>query len=149
MTEYDRDIGPIDYLIVEWPAGSPPTGEALPHLLDLVDQGVVRIIDLAFITKQDDGSVVALDIMDLDLDGDPDLAVFVGASSGLIDADDQQEAGDALEPGTSAALLLYENAWAAPFAAALRSTGAQLVARGPVPVDALIATLDALEAVDA
>ncbi len=149
MTENDRDIGPIDYLIVEWPAGSPPTGEALPHLLDLVDRGVVRIIDLAFVTKDDDGNVAALDITDLDLDGDPDLAIFVGASSGLIDANDRQEAGEILEPGTSAALLIYENAWAAPFAAALRRTGAQLVARGPVPVDALIATLDELEAVDA
>ena len=145
----DVVMGPIDYLIVEWPAGSRPTGEGLPILEDLVERGIIRILDLAFIQKEADGSVLAVDIGDFDLDGNPDLAVWVGASSGVLGEDDFGEAANALEPGTTAALLLYENSWAAPFAAALRNSGAQLVAQGRVPINALIATLDELEAAEA
>jgi len=134
-------MGPIDYLIVEWPDGQ-PTGEALPHLIDLVDRGLIRILDLAFITKDEDGSVAALEISDL---GD-EIAVFEGASSGLLGDDDIAEAGNALEPGTSAALLVYENRWAAPFAAAARRSGAQLVAGGRIPAQDVLAALDAVEA---
>lgn len=149
MGDDDLAMGPIDYLIVEWPAGSKPTGEGLPILEDLVDRGIIRILDLAFVQKEEDGSVLAVDIGDFDLDGNPDLAVWVGASSGVLGEDDFSEAGAALEPGTTAALLLYENSWAAPFAAALRRSGAQLVAQGRVPINALIAALDELEAAEA
>jgi Family of unknown function (DUF6325) len=138
-----NEMGPIDYLIVEWPDGQ-PTGEALPHLIDLVDRGLIRILDLAFITKGEDGSAAALEIADL---GD-EIAVFEGASSGLLGDDDIAEAGNALEPGTSAALLVYENRWAAPFAAAARRSGAQLVASGRIPVQAVLAALDAVEAAE-
>jgi hypothetical protein len=93
--------------------------------------------------------VLAIDIGDFDLDGNPDLAVFVGASSGLLDDEDRQEAGAILEPGTAAAILVYENVWAAPFATALRKTGAQLVASGRIPINAIIAALDELEAAEA
>jgi hypothetical protein len=141
--------GPIDYLVVEWPVGSPPTGEAFPYLVDLVDRGLIRILDLSFVEKDDDGNVLAIDIGDFDLDGNPDLAVFVGASSGLLDDEDRQEAGAILEPGTAAAILVYENVWAAPFATALRKTGAQLVASGRIPINAIIAALDELEAAEA
>ncbi len=134
-------MGPIDYLIVEWP-GRQPTGEAMPHLIDLVDRGLIRILDLAFITKGEDGSVAALEIADL---GD-EVAAFAGASSGLLGDDDLEEAGGALEPGTSAALLVFENRWAAPFAAAVRRSGGQLVASGRIPVQAVLAALDAAEA---
>lgn len=142
----DVETGPIDYLIVEWPKGSPPTGEAFPHLVDLADSGIIRILDLAFIEKDDQGNVLAIDIGDFDLDGNPDLAVFVGASSGLLDEEDVAEAGSAIEAGTAAAVLVYENSWAAPFATALRKSGAQLVAQGRIPMNAIIATLDELEA---
>lgn len=141
--------GPVDYLIVEWPAGSPPTGEAFPYLVDLVDQGVVQILDLSFIQKDHDGNVVEVDIADFDLDGNPDLAVFVGARSGLLDEEDHAEAGEALANGASAAILVYENTWAAPFATALRQSGAQLVAQGRIPLNAIIATLDELDELDA
>lgn len=140
------EMGPIDYLVVEWPKESPPTGEAFPYLVDLVDRGVIRILDLAFVEKDVDGNVLALDISDFDGDGYNDLAVFEGVSSGLIGDEDQQEAGDVLEPGTAAAIMVYENTWAAPFATALRKTGAQLVAQGRIPINDLIATLDELEA---
>ncbi len=149
MTSADIEIGPIDYLIVEWPAGKEPTGEALPLLVDLVDRGLIRVLDLAFVRKGEDGSVVAVDIEDLDLDGNPELSVFVGASSGLLGDEDYDEAGAALEPGCAAALLLYENTWAGPFAAALRRSGAQLVANGRIPVNAIIQKLDELEAAEA
>lgn len=137
----DVEMGPIDYLVVEWPDRQ-PTGEAAPYLLDLVDRGLIRILDLAFIAKDQDGSVARLEIADL---GDA-FEVFVGASSGLLSDEDTDEAAAALEPGTSAALLVYENAWAAPFATAMRRSGAQLVASGRIPTQTLIAALDAVEA---
>ena len=142
-------VGPIDYLIVEWPAGSPPTGEAFPYLVDLVDRGIIRILDMSFIEKDAEGNVLAIDIGDFDGDGYNDLAVFEGVRSGLLDEEDQQEAGAALEAGAAAAILVYENSWAAPFATALRKGGAQLVANGRIPINAIIATLDELEAAEA
>jgi Family of unknown function (DUF6325) len=138
------EMGPIDYVIVEWP-GRQPDGEAAPHLIDLVDRGLIRIIDLAFIAKDEDGTVARLEIADLG-DEVAAFAEFEGASTGLLSEDDAGEAANALEPGTSAALLVYENLWAAPFASAVRSSGGQLVASGRIPVQDLIDALDAAEA---
>ena len=146
MSSTDIELGPIDYLVVEWPAGKDPSGEGLPHLVDLVDNGIIRILDLAFMRKEEDGTVISLELTDFDLDGNPDLAVFEGASSGLIGEDDRNDAADVLQPGASAALLIYENTWAAPFATQLRKDGAQLVAAGRIPVNAIISALDELEA---
>ncbi|MFJ8209317.1 DUF6325 family protein [Streptomyces sp. NPDC096033] len=138
-------MGPIDYLVVEFP-GNRMTGEGFPLLIDLVDRGLIRILDLVFIRKDQDGSVAALEIADLDADGELDLAVFEGASSGLLGQDDLEEAANAIEPGSSAGLLVYENVWAAPLAAALRRGGGQLVASGRIPVQAILASLEAAEA---
>lgn len=140
-----EEMGPIDYLVVEFP-GNRMTGEGFPLLVDLVDRGLIRILDLVFIRKDQDGSVVGLEIADLDADGELDLAVFEGASSGLLGQDDLEEAAHAIEPGSSAGLLVYENVWAAPLAAALRRGGAQLVASGRIPVQAILASLEATEA---
>lgn len=137
-------MGPIDYILVEWP-GRQPTGEAVPHLVDLVERGLIRIIDLAFISKDEDGSVTAIEIADLG-DAVAEFAVFEGAGSGLLHDDDIEQAGGVLEPGTSAALLVYENSWAAPFAGAVRRGGGQLVASGRIPVEDVMAALDAAEA---
>ena len=137
------EMGPVDYLVVEWP-GRQPTGEAAPLLLDLVDRGLIRVLDLAFIAKGDDGSVAGLEISDLGQNVE-ELKVFEGASSGLLSDDDISEAGEALEPGTSAALLVYENTWAAPFATAVRKSGGQLVASGRIPIQAIVAALDAAD----
>ncbi|MET7378462.1 DUF6325 family protein [Streptomyces sp. NPDC005526] len=137
-----EDMGPVDYLVVEFP-GNRMTGEGFPLLVDLVDRGIIRILDLAFVRKEADGSVAALELRDLG--GETDLTVFEGASSGLLDQDDIDEAGKALEAGNSAAVLVYENLWAAPLARALRRSGAQLVASGRVPVQALLASLDAVD----
>ena len=143
MTDLE-EMGPVDYLVVEFP-GSKMTGEGLPLLVDLVDQGIIRILDLVFVSKDLDGTVAGIAVADLDGDGELDLAIFEGVSSGLLDEDDVSEAASVLEPGSSAGILVYENTWAAPFAAALRRGGAQLVAGGRIPVPALVAALDALE----
>ena len=138
------EMGPIDYILVEWP-GRQPNGEVAPHLIDLVDRGLIRILDLAFVTKDEDGTVAGLELADLG-DGAAELEVFAGASSGLLSDDDLTEAAAALEPGTSAALLVFENTWAAPFAAAVRRSGGELVASGRIPVEDVLAALDAAEA---
>jgi hypothetical protein len=139
-----EEMGPVDYLVIEFP-GSRMTGEGLPLLVDLVDRGIIRLLDLTFVKKELDGFVRGVTIADLDEDGKLDLAVFEGASSGLLGQDDIDEASEALEPGSSAALLIYENTWAAPLATALRRGGAQLVAGGRIPVQAILAALDAAE----
>jgi Family of unknown function (DUF6325) len=148
MTSELDEMGPIDYLVVEFP-GSRMTGEGLPLLVDLVDRGIIRILDLVFVKKELDGSTKGVAIADLDQDGNLDLTVFEGASSGLLGQDDIEEAGNVLEPGSSAGILVYENVWAAPFARALRRGGAQLIAHGRIPVQALLAALDAAEAKEA
>jgi hypothetical protein len=140
----ERSVGPIDYLVVEFP-GSRMTGEGFPLLVDLVNRGIIRIIDLLFIKKEQDGSIVGMDIADVDADGELDLTVFAGASSGLLGRDDIDEAGSVLQPGSSAGVLVYENTWAAPFATALRRGGAQVIASGRIPVEEVVAALDAAE----
>jgi len=144
MDTDDIELGPIDYVLVEWP-GKQPEGEIAPHLVDLVDRGLIRILDLAFLAKGEDGTIAAVEIADLGGEV-TELAVFEGASSGLLDNEDLDLAGEALEPGTSAALLVYENTWAGPFAAAVRRSGGQLVASGRIPVTDVLAALDAVEA---
>ena len=146
MSDDIDEMGPIDYLVVEFPDTNKLTGEGFRRLVDLVDRGIIRIIDLVFVRKDADGSVEGVAIADLDGDGVLDLAVFEGASSGLLGADDIDEVGGVIEPGNAAAILVYENVWAGPFAAALRRGGAQVVANGRIPVQQLIAALDAAEA---
>lgn len=145
MSDNEIQLGPVDYLIVEWPPGKQPTGEGLKELADLTDRGLIQVLDLVFVTKAEDGKVSALALMDIDADGELDLVAFEGASSGLLGEDDYNEAGSALEPGASAAILLYENRWARPFAAAVRASGAQLVASGRISADDLAAAVDTLE----
>ncbi len=146
-TEELEEMGPIDYLVIAWP-GRQPTGEAAPLVVDLVDRGIIRVLDLAFVAKAEDGSVAGLEIADLGQEVE-ELKVFEGASSGLLSDEDAAEAAEALEPGTSAALLVYENRWAAPFASAVRRSGGQLVAFGRIPVQAVLAALDAAEEAEA
>ncbi|RSS66714.1 DUF6325 family protein [Streptomyces sp. WAC06614] len=137
-------MGPIDYLVVEFP-GSHLTGEGMPLLADLVDRGIIRILDLTFFTKEQDGSVRGLALADVTGDGELDLTLFEGVSSGLLGDEDISEAGALLQPGDSAAVLLYENVWAAPLAAALRRADARMIASGRVPVQDVVEALDALD----
>jgi hypothetical protein len=137
-----EEMGPVDFIVLEWTNGQ-PTGEAAPLIVDLVDRGVIRILDVAFITKAADGTVAALDLEQM---AESEFREFEGASSGLMDFSDLQEAAEALEPGSSAAVLVWENRWAAPVATALRRSGGQLVASGRIPVQAILASLEATEA---
>ena len=144
MADEASALGPISYLIVEFP-GNRMTGEGLDVLVDLVDRGVVRILDLLFVARDDDGSTRVIELQDIDNDGDLDVAVFEGASSGLLDDSDLADAASVIEPGSSAGVLIFENTWATPFTQALRRGGAQLVAAGYIPQDDLEASLDAIE----
>ncbi len=123
------------------------TGEGLPRFLvvDLVDQAIIRILDLLFVTRELDGSMRVIALEDLDRDGHFDLAVFEGVSSGLLDHSDLADATSVIEPGSSAGILIFENRWAAPFVEALRRGDAQLVAAGYIPRDTIVASLDATD----
>jgi Family of unknown function (DUF6325) len=141
---HEAPMGPISYLVVEFP-GSRMTGEGFPALVDLVDRGLIRILDLAFFTRNADGSVRGIELRDLDHDGSLDLTVFDGASAGLLDQSDLDDAAGAIEPGSSAGVLIFENRWAATFVDALRRGGAELVAAGYIPLADVVAALDATE----
>lgn len=145
MTDLDQ-MGPVDYLVVEFP-GNRMTGKAFPLFLDLVDRGVIRIIDLAFVRRSADGVPVEVPVADV-ASGVPEVAPFNGAASGLIGPDDIEAVGAVIEPGGTAAVVVYENTWAAPLAVALREGGAQLVASARIPVQGLLAALDEAEARD-
>jgi hypothetical protein len=141
------EMGPIDYVLIEW-TDSEPTGEAVPIVLDLVDRGVIRLLDFALFAKNDDGDVAAIDFGELPAHASA-LGEFRGASSGILGDEDLAAAAAAVRPGALAALIVYENAWAGPFAAAVRRSGGQLVAAERIPVQAFLAALDAAEAAEA
>ncbi len=141
MTEPIDTLGPVDYLVIEFP-GSRFNGEIGSALLDLVDRGVIRVLDLVVITKNEDGSFEAFEFDDID---DSELGGIRTLESGLaqlLSEDDVASVAEALEPGSSAGLLVYENVWAAPFGSAVRRAGGQLVANGRIPVQALLAVIE-------
>lgn len=143
--EHD-ELGPLDLVVIAYPPDAPMTGEAAPLLLDLVDRGVIRVLDMLFVQKDADGSFSGMEARGLDAESVGDFAIFEGVSSGLLGDDDAATAADALEPGSAAVLILYENRWAAPFAAAVRRNGGVLVDFQRIPHEAVIEALDALEA---
>lgn len=143
MTQHDLDVGPIDYLAVEFP-GAKLTGEALAALVDLTERGIIRVLDLRVAIVTEDGFTAAA-LTDLDGDGQLDLAVFSGVESGLLDDDDLAESASLVGAGDAVALLVYENTWAGPFVSALRRQGADVVASGRIPAKDVIEALEALE----
>lgn len=145
MTDEDATMGPISYLIVEFP-GNKMTGQGFEQLIDLVDRGIIRILDLEFVTRRDDGSVTALSLQELD-GGAFDLTVFEGASTGLLDQSDFEGVREAIATGSSAGILIFENRWATGFVDGMRSGGAELVAAGYIPLPDMLAALDATEPV--
>jgi len=138
-----EEMGPVDYIVIEWP-GRQPTGEVVPMIVEAAERGIIRILDVAFLIKTAEGEIVTVEAGEFDDDGS--FAEFAGAGSGLIGEEELAEAAVALNPGTSAAVLVWENRWAAPIATALRRSGAELVATGRIPIQALLASLDATEA---
>ena len=143
-TDLDR-LGPVDYVVVEFPAGASNfTGEMAKELLALVDSGTIRVIDVLILTKNEDGSVDAMELSDIE-DLGPLQAVEAELAE-LLAADDVEDLAAAMEPGSTAGVLIWENLWAAPFAAAARRSGGQLVANGRIPIQAIIASIEADEA---
>jgi dihydroorotase-like cyclic amidohydrolase len=120
MQAHDTELGPIDVAVIAYPADAPMTGEAVPLFMDLVDRGIIRVLDAMFVTKDEDGTFAGFDAMNLDDKGVGDLVVFEGASSGLLGDEDAAQAAEAIEPGSAAVMIVYENRWAAPFVAASR-----------------------------
>ena len=147
MSTDDLDeLGPIDIVVIGFPADAPMTGEAAPLLVDLVDRGIIRVFDVLFVTKGEDGTVAGFTIDGIDQGRIGDFTVFEGASTGLLGDEDAQGAAEAMEPGESAVVIMFENRWAGPFAAAVRRNGGQLIATQRIPTQELIRALDSLEA---
>jgi hypothetical protein len=144
--EAHAEMGPVDVVVIAYPPGAPMTGDAVPLLMDLVDNGTIRVLDAMFVAKDEDGRFSGFEAKDLDDKGVGDYRVFEGASSGLLGDEDAATAAEALEPGSAGVMIIYENRWAAPFAAAVRRNGGVLVDNQRIPVQDLIATLDAAEA---
>ncbi len=146
MTDIE-EMGPIDWLLIEF--DKPLTGEAAPPLVDLVDRGLIRILDIMFIRKTADGAVAVVDISQVPGDEFVHIEALAGAATGLLGEDDLNAAGEALESDTRAVMLVYENAWAAPFATAIRRAGGQLIDQGRIPIQAILAALEELDAAEA
>ncbi len=141
MTESIDELGPVDYLVVEFP-GSNFNGEILPEVINLVQRGIVRVLDLVVIKKELDGSFEAFEFEDVDDGVLGELRELEREFADLLSEDDVAAVVEALEPGSTAGLLVYENLWAAPFASAVRRAGGQLVASGRIPVQALLGAIE-------
>ena len=145
MSAEDLEMGPVDIVVIGFPPDAPRTGEAIPMFVDLVDRGIIRVLDVLVVQKDAQGTVSGLEIADLDGDGAVDLVVFEGARTGMLGDEDAALAGEALEPGEAAVLICFENAWAGPFAAAVRRNGGRLLDFQRVPTQEIIAAIQALE----
>jgi hypothetical protein len=138
-------LGPLGVIVIGYPPGAPMTGDAAPLLMDLVERGIIRVFDAMFVVKAEDGSVVALEAKDLDQEHVGDFAVFAGASSGVLGDEDARAAAETLPPGSAAAVVMYENRWAAPLLAAVHRNGGIVLDAERISPDELIEVLDATE----
>jgi hypothetical protein len=146
MEGHNEELGPIDIVVIAYPADAPMTGEAVPLMMDLVDRGIIRVLDVMFVIQNEDGTFSGLEARGLDEGRVGDFKYFEGASSGLLGEDDVAVAAEAIEPGSAAVMIVYENRWAAPFVAAVRRNGGVLVDNQRIPVQDLMRALDAVEA---
>ncbi len=135
-------LGPVDYVVVEFPAGASNfTGEMADELLKLVDSGIIRVIDVLILTKDEDGTIDAMELSDVPELGE--LEALEAQLAELLAAEDVEHLAAAMEPGSTAGVLIWENLWAAPFASAARHSGGQLIANGRIPIQAIIASIEA------
>ena len=146
MDEVDDvdELGPVDWIVVEFP-GSRFNGQIAPALLDLVERDLVRVLDLLVLKKDADGSLEAFELSDLDEGEIGELRKYESELAMLLSEEDVTSLAAAIEPGSSAAVLVWENSWAAPFASAVRRSGGQLVASGRIPIQAMLAAIEADE----
>jgi hypothetical protein len=146
MTETSLDeLGPVDYVVVEFPAGASNfTGEMAAELVALVDSGTIRLIDVLILTKNEDGTIDAMELSDIDELGE--LQALEAQLADLLAEEDVEHLAAAMDPGSTAGVLIWENLWAAPFAAAARRSGGQLIANGRIPIHAIVASIEADEA---
>ena len=138
------ELGPVDWIVVEFP-GSRFNGQIAPALLDLVERDLVRVLDLLVLKKDDDGSLEAFELSDLDEGEIGELRTYESELAMLLSEEDVTSLAAAIEPGSSAAVLVWENTWAAPFGSAVRRSGGQLVASGRIPIQAMLAAIEADE----
>lgn len=146
MTDTNIDeLGPIDYVVVEFPAGEANfNGEMAAELVALANTGTIRLLDLLVVHKDDDGAVEAFEVDDLDeID---ELRALETHVAEILAADDVAHLAEAMEPGSTAGVLVWENSWAAPFASAARRSGGQLIATGRIPIQAILASVEAEDA---
>jgi hypothetical protein len=144
--EASEEIGPIDIVVIAYPPEAPMTGEAVPIVMNLVERGIIRVLDVLFVIENDDGTFSGFEAKDLGPERIGDFKVFEGASSGLLGEKDVATASEALEPGTAAVMIVYENRWAAPLVAAVRRNGGVVIDNQRIPVGDLMEALDAAEA---
>lgn len=144
MSNEELELGPVDVVVIGYPADAPRTGEAIPLFIDLVDRGIVRVLDVLLVQKDAEGNVSGMEITDLDGDGVDDLVVFAGARTGMLGDEDASTAGEALQPGEAAVMICFENTWAAPFATAVRRNGGRVLAFERVAAQDVLDTLEAL-----
>jgi hypothetical protein len=144
--EQNEELGPVDVVVIGYPSGAPMTGEAVPILLDLVDRGIVRVLDAMAVIKDQDGTFSGFDLADLDEESVGSFSIFAGATSGMLGDDDIALVAEEIEPGTAAVMIVYENRWAAPFVSAVRRNGGVLVASERIRAQDLVDALDAVEA---
>ncbi|MBV8942858.1 MAG: hypothetical protein JO321_11260 [Solirubrobacterales bacterium] len=146
MEANEVELGPIDVVVIGYPPEAPKTGEAVPNVLDLVERGIIRVLDALFVVKNEDGTFSGADLADLDADSAGDLTAFAGASTGLLSDDDVALVAAEIEPGSAAVIIVYENRWAAPFVAAVRRNGGVLIASQRISAQDLMEALEAAEA---
>jgi hypothetical protein len=140
----ELELGPVDVVVIGYPSDAPRTGEAIPLLLDLVDRGIVRILDVAGVEKTADGAINALAITDVDGDGFPDLVAFEGAQTGMLGDEDFKAAAEAMDPGSAAVMIVFENSWAAPFVSAVRRNGGTVLGFQRIPAEDLMEAIESL-----
>jgi len=143
VPEGEGMLGPVDMVVIGWPADAPQTGEALPIFIDLVDRGIISVLDVRGLRRNDDGTFDAFDVNQID--EVPELSIFEGAQTGLIGDEDIRTVVEAMEPGAAAVVIVFENTWAAPFVTAVHRNGGRLVAYERIGAQDLLDAMDALE----
>jgi hypothetical protein len=149
LSTEEFELGPVDIVVIGFPPDAPRTGESVPVFVDLVDRGIIRVLDVLMIQKDAESVVSAVELKDLGDGALVNLSVFQGAQTGLLGDEDAALAGEALEPGEAAVLICFENSWAAPFVTSVRRNGGRVLAFQRVPAQDVLDTIEALDAAEA